>query len=194
MRRISSGVQNHVMAQKRTIKKRIKNWHKSLLLFCFLLIYLVFGAVVFIAIEGESQLQAQTELNNYSWEFFAKHNSCMVIEDLRDYVELLLTAIEKGAILSKEFESSNDQTQMTELWNLPNAFFFSSTVVTTIGILFYFLFLIFFFFSSFLFIYCHKLRSEARKTCGDWGLNRNENNNICIGLEVPFVAIQPIYF
>lgn len=104
------------------------------MLFILLLVYLVFGALVFRAIESKSQTKAQTQLNEYSEEFLRNHSECMNQTDLRDYVTLILDAMEKGAILSKEFGTSNENGgEQMELWNLPNAFFFSSTVVTTIG-------------------------------------------------------------
>lgn len=104
------------------------------MLFILLLVYLVFGALVFRAIESKSQTKAQTQLNEYSEEFLRNHSECMNQTDLRHYVTLILDAMEKGAILSKEFGTSNENGgEQMELWNLPNAFFFSSTVVTTIG-------------------------------------------------------------
>ncbi|KAJ8045734.1 Potassium channel subfamily K member 4 [Holothuria leucospilota] len=133
MRKVSSGVQLQLKAKKRTLKRKIRNWHKSIILFVVLLIYLVFGAVIFSAIEKDVQLEAQLEFNQYSAQFLEDHESCLNMSDFREYVELILDAMKKGAVLQKGFQTTTPEDSVEHLWNLPNAFFFSSTVVTTIG-------------------------------------------------------------
>jgi hypothetical protein len=87
-----------------------------LLFFC----YLIFGALVFQALELENETRERRILLNSRRDLQKKYN--VSEEDLRKFIKLVQAIADQG--FSNEW---------VERWNFIGALFFSGTVVTTIG-------------------------------------------------------------
>lgn len=82
--------------------------------------YLIFGALVFQALEVENERNERLNLNSRKTRLQEKYN--VSDEDIKEFMKLVQTIADQG--FSDEW---------VDRWNFIGALFFSGTVVTTIG-------------------------------------------------------------
>ncbi|KAF7699213.1 potassium channel subfamily K member 6 [Silurus meridionalis] len=97
----------------------------SLVLVCVYVLYLVFGALVFSALEKPLEEKVQAELNLLKQQLIS-NMSCINISTLEQLLQTLLNANKYGVSLA---QNSSEYSN----WDLASALFFSNTLVTTIG-------------------------------------------------------------
>ncbi|XP_043940805.1 potassium channel subfamily K member 17 [Protopterus annectens] len=96
-----------------------------LLLLVVYIIYLLFGATIFWALESGNESQNALEFQKEKWEML-KNYTCMDRASLEKLIQGIIQAYKSG--LSPEGNTTN-----LKKWEFPGSFFFSITVVTTIG-------------------------------------------------------------
>lgn len=94
-------------------------------LLCVYVAYLVFGALVFSALEKPVEEKVQAELNLLKQQLLS-NMSCINISTLEQLLQTLLNANKYGVSLDQNTSQSSN-------WDLASALFFSNTLVTTIG-------------------------------------------------------------
>ncbi|XP_048830764.1 potassium channel subfamily K member 2 [Brienomyrus brachyistius] len=108
-----------------TISKVMK-WKTVSAIFLLVLLYLIFGAMVFKALEQAHERSQKFTILAEKLEFLTSH-SCVNSSELEDFVKQVVAAVRTG--VNPSGNSSNEMS----LWDLSSSFFFAGTVITTIG-------------------------------------------------------------
>lgn len=98
---------------------------RLILLIAIYIVYIIFGASIFDAIESPNERRIVDGLNEYVKQFREKH-SCLTNENLNKFIKSVSIASNKG--ISPLRNVSGDQK-----WTFGESVFFSGTVLTTIG-------------------------------------------------------------
>ncbi|XP_061596937.1 potassium channel subfamily K member 4 [Cololabis saira] len=96
-----------------------------LVIFTFVLLYLVLGAVVFRALEAPEE-ENKHYLLQISHESFLSNFSCVDLESLERLIEDVVTAVGEGVDVARN-------NTFVSKWDIGSALFFSGTIITTIG-------------------------------------------------------------
>ncbi|RNA39919.1 potassium channel subfamily K member 1-like [Brachionus plicatilis] len=99
---------------------------RLLLLITFYTIYLFMGAIVLDNLESPHEAHFINELNRYVENFRHRHNDCLPVDELNEFIKLVSTANDQGVPALKNVSKEQN-------WSFGQAFFFSGTVLTTIG-------------------------------------------------------------
>ncbi|XP_027711855.1 potassium channel subfamily K member 4 isoform X1 [Vombatus ursinus] len=98
-----------------------------LALLILVLLYLMSGALVFMALELPKEQQTQTNLGRTREKFLQAH-PCVNLTMLQAFIEQVANDLAMGADPGNYFTNISRSA-----WNLGSAFFFAGTIVTTIG-------------------------------------------------------------
>lgn len=100
--------------------------NRLLLLIAFYIFYLFIGAVVLDNLESPHEAQLIDELNKFVEDFRHRHNECVSINELNEFIKQVSIANDQGVPALKNVSKEQN-------WSFGQAVFFSGTVLTTIG-------------------------------------------------------------
>ena len=106
----------------------MERWHKVILLAISYFCYLIFGSLIFLALEKGEEENLRIRMRNKLNDFLI-NNTCVDDADLSFLVNEVVHAYSSGI----RFEEKNATSFGKHLWDFSNSLFFATTVITTIG-------------------------------------------------------------